>query len=399
MSLGYKNGKKVGVLFSGGPASAANTVISSAVLAFLNKNIPVIGVYNGFEYLERFEKYNPYSLVEKVHFFHFDTSVTKIRNIRGVFLRTSRANPGREIQSVEDLKDTKKIRSLQNILDAFEHLGVGYLITIGGDDTLKVANYLHRLGMPVIHVPKTIDNDYYGIPWTFGYWTGVEVTKNAILNLKADAESTDSYFVVELMGRKSGWLTYAAGIAGEAVKMIASEDIELEFDVEAIAEECVDLIILREREGKAAGVICVAEGLVDKLADRYRPHETDKHGNVIFGKAEIAKVLADKIGQLYKKRTGKLKKVIGKQIGYEIRSAPPVSFDVVMGSMLGFGTYILFERKQFGHMVSVTDNFDIKAIAFEDLVDDQTLVTRLRCVPKGSDFYNLKEALSYRFLE
>jgi len=161
----------------------------------------------------------------------------------------------------------------------------------------------------------------------------------------------------------------------------------------------VDLIILREREGKAAGVICVAEGLVDKLPDRYRPHETDKHGNVIFGKAEIAKVLADKIGQFYKKRTGKLKKVIGKQIGYEIRSAPPVSFDVVMGSMLGFGTYILFDRKQFGHMVSVTDNFDVKAIAFEDLVDEQTLVTRLRCVPKGSDFYNLKEALSYRFLE
>ncbi len=399
MSLGYKNGKKVGVLFSGGPASAANTVISSAVLAFLNKNIQVIGVYNGFEYLEKFEKYNPYSLVEKVHYFHFDTSVNRIRNIRGVFLRTSRANPGREIQSVEDLKDPKKTRSLQNILDAFEHLGIGYLITIGGDDTLKVANYLHRLGMPVIHVPKTIDNDYYGIPWTFGYWTGVEVTKNAILNLKADAESTDSYFVVELMGRKSGWLTYAAGIAGEAVKMIASEDIELEFDVEAIAEECVDLIILREREGKAAGVICVAEGLVDKLSDRYRPHEMDKHGNVIFGKAEIAKVLADKIGQLYKKRTGKMKKVIGKQIGYEIRSAPPVSFDVVMGSMLGFGTYILFDRRQFGHMVSVTDNFDVKAIAFEDLVDDQTLVTRLRCVPKGSDFYNLKEALSYRFLE
>jgi ATP-dependent phosphofructokinase / diphosphate-dependent phosphofructokinase len=399
MFSGYKNGKKVGIVFSGGPASAANTVISSSVLSFINHNIAVIGFYSGFEYLEKFEKYNPLSLLDNIHYIHFDTSVTKIRNIRGVFLRTSRANPGKEIHGPDDLKDPKKNRNLQNILDAFEHLGVGALVTIGGDDTLKVANYLNLMGLPVIHVPKTIDNDYFGIPWTFGYWTAVEITKNAILNLKADAESTDSYFVVELMGRKSGWLTYAAGIAGEAVKMIASEDIEGEFDVEGIAEECVDLIILREREAKTSGVICVAEGLVDKLPEQYKPHEVDKHGNVIFGRAEIAQTLAEKVKQIYKKKTGKSKKVNYKQIGYETRSAPPVSFDVVLGSMLGFGTYSLFKNGQFGHMVSVTDNFDIKAIPFTDLVEPETLVTRLRNVPKGSDFYNLKEALSYRPLE
>ena len=399
MQTGYKGGKKVGILFSGGPASAANTVISSAVLAFINNNVPVIGFYNGFENLERFEKYNPYSLLEKIHYVLFDTSVSKIRNIRGVFLRTSRANPGKDIHCAADLQDPKKTRFLYNILDAFESLGVGFLLTIGGDDTLKTANFLHMIGLPVIHIPKTIDNDYFGIPWTFGYWTGVEITKNTLLNLKADAESTDSYFVVELMGRKSGWITYAAGIAGEAVKMIASEDFENEFDLDKLADECVEMIIKREREGKTAGVICVAEGLVDKLPDEHKPHEIDKHGNIIFGKAELSQLIADKIKQLYKKKTSKSKKIMGKQIGYETRSAPPVSFDVVLGSMLGFGSFSLYSNQLFGHMVSVTDNFDVKSIPFSELINPESLVTNVRNVPKGSDFYNLKEALSYRPLD
>ncbi len=394
---GYKGGKKVGLLFSGGPAPAANAVISSTVLSFLNKGVQVIGFYRGFEYLEDFEKYNPYSLVENIHYIKLDSSLSKIRNKRGVITKTSRANPGREVSSIEDLNDPKKNKRLRNILDAFEHLSIGWLITIGGDDTLKVANYLNLLGMPVIHIPKTIDNDYYGIPWTFGYWTAVEITKNAILNLRADAESTDAYFIVEIMGRKSGWLTYAAGIAGEAVKMVASEDVDEDvLDIEKLCDELVDLIILRERENKSYGVICLAEGLVDKLPDKYKPKEVDKHGNVIYGKAEIAKVIADEVKKLYKHKTGKSKKIVGKQIGYETRSAPPISFDVVMGSMLGYGASILFERKKFGYMVSVTDNFDIKEIPFKELIDSKTLRTKVRNVPKGSDFYNLKEALSYK---
>jgi len=201
------------------------------------------------------------------------------------------------------------------------------------------------------------------------------------------------------MGRKSGWLTYAAGIAGEAVKMVASEDFEEELNVDKICNEFVDLIILRERENKSYGVICVAEGLVDKLPEKYKPKEVDKHGNLIFGKVEIAKIFAQRTNEIYKKKTGKSKKIIAKQIGYETRSAPPVSFDVVLGSMLGFGTFSLFDKKLFGHMVSVTDNFDIKAIPFSELIDPKTLLTRVRNVPKGSDFYNLKEALSYRPLE
>ena len=194
---GYKGNKKVGILFSGGPAPSANAVISSVALNFLDKKVPIVGFFYGFEFLEKFDPHNRFSLVEV-----FDHSIARIRNRIGVYIKTSRANPGKKIKCKADLKDPEKNRKLMNILKGLDSLGIGYLITIGGDDTLKTANYLSLLGIPVIHIPKTIDNDYFGIAWTFGYWSAVQACKESLLNLRADAESTNSYFIVEMMGRK-----------------------------------------------------------------------------------------------------------------------------------------------------------------------------------------------------
>ncbi len=392
--------RKIGILFSGGPAPAANSVISSLTLSFLNEGFSVIGFIRGFEYLERFDPRDPMSLLRDYHYRELSAEVTKIRHSSGVYLKTSRANPGRNIKSAEDLKDERKAKPLLNIIEALKFLKIEALFTIGGDDTLKTANYLRLLGFPVIHIPKTIDNDYYGIAWTFGYWSAVDIYRRLLLNLRADAEATDAYFIVEIMGRKSGWLTYAAGIAGEAVLMLSGEDFEgEEFNIDDVAEKIVDVILQREREHKLYGVVCVAEGLAEKLPRELRPKKRDRHGNIIYGAAEIGRVLAERVALKYQDRTGKKKKVVGRQIGYETRSAPPISFDIVLGSMLGYGGYILFKRGQFGHMVSVTDNFDIKGIPFEELIDPQTLLTKVRLVNKGSDFYNLKEALSYKPFE
>jgi 6-phosphofructokinase 1 len=103
--------------------------------------------------------------------------------------------------------------------------------------------------------------------------------------------------------------------------------------------------------------------------------------------------------RVYQQRTGRKKKIIYKQIGYETRNAPPISFDVVLSSMLGYGAFKLYKNGQFGCMVSVSDNFSIVGVPFEQLIDPETLLTRLRNVPKGSDFYELKEALSYKISE
>jgi 6-phosphofructokinase len=398
--LDFKNHKKVAILFSGGPAPSANAVISSVALNFINARILIIGFFFGFEFLENYDEKNRYCLAPNVHYQTLDFNISRIRNRRGVFLKTSRANPGRDIRSAKDLEDPGKNKKLHNILKALDSLDVGCLITIGGDDTLKTANFLSLLGLPVIHIPKTIDNDYFGIAWTFGYWSSVQACQEALLNLKADAESTSSYFIVEMMGRKAGWMTYAAGIAGESIMMISNEDIETEvLDIEKLAEKIVDTILLREKKDKYYGVICVAEGLADKLPDKFRPTETDRHGNVILGAAEVGRIIRDAAKAAYQARSGRKKKIIFKQIGYETRNALPISFDVVLASMLGYGAYKLYKNRQFGSMVSVSDNFQIVAVPFRELVDSQTLLTRVRNVPRGSDFFELKEALSYKPIE
>ena len=388
---------RVGLLFSGGPAPSANTVISSVALTFLNHGVQVIGFLNGFEHIEDFNRHDPSSLRENIHYVRLTHRVSELRNQRGVILKTSRANPGRPITCRQDLDDPERSKRLRNILEALDCIDVGVLITIGGDDTLKTANYLHLLGLPVVHIPKTIDNDYYGIAWTFGYWTAVSVAQEILLNLRGDAEATDSWFVVELMGRKAGWITYATGVAGMADKMIALEDLDTDLlDVEKVGDEIVDLILAREREGKPYGIVCLAEGLADRLPDEEKPKEVDRHGNLLYGKVEVGGMIAERIRTRYRVRTQRSKKITYKQVGYETRSCSPISFDVVLGAMLGYGAFKLVAEEKYGHMVSVSDNFDIKGIPFDELVDSHTLVTKLRNVPKGSDFYNLKEALSYR---
>ncbi|MDH4130082.1 MAG: 6-phosphofructokinase, partial [Spirochaetota bacterium] len=236
---------KVGIIFSGGPAPAANAVISAAALSFLDNSIHVLGIYNGYKHLIDFDKKNPHLKVNE-HYTVLDSHIGDIRNRRGVYIKTARANPGKDIKNNNDLADPNKIKRLNNVLDAFEYLDVGLLISIGGDDTLRTGNLLQSLGMPVIHVPKTIDNDYFGIPWTFGYWTSADIAQKALLNLQSDSESTGSYFIAEIMGRKAGWLTFAAGIAGEAIKMYAVEDLppEGDIDVDGICNDIVDTILV-----------------------------------------------------------------------------------------------------------------------------------------------------------
>lgn len=388
--------RKVGILFSGGPAPSANTVISATTLNFLDNNIPVVGIFRGYEFIQDFNKNYP-KLRKGVHYEELNYDITHVRNERGIYLRTSRANPGRNITTVKDLDDPEKNVLLRNIIDAFEYLKIGALISIGGDDTLKTANFLYTMGFPIIHIPKTIDNDYYGIPWTFGYWTAVNTAQTIMLNLKADAQATDSFFIVELMGRKAGWITYAAGIAAEAIMMVALEDVEEDvLDLDGLAERIADTVIARENNRRPYGIIAVSEGLADRLPRELKPTETDKHGNILYREANIAKILANRAKEIYKERTGLDVKIMPKQIGYETRTASPISFDVVMGCMLGYGAFKFYRDNLFGVMVSVTDNFDLKAVPFSELVDPVNLKTRLRDVPKGSDFYTLKETLSYR---
>ena len=393
--------KRVGMLFSGGPAPGGNAVISGTALNALNDGWEVIGFYKGYEYLERFNRENPRAFRENVHFKRLGyEDVTKIRQLGGIVIKTSRANPSRtgkhEIRSPKDLLDKKQSHKLFNVIDALEFMGVQALISIGGDDTLKTAYYLHLLGVPVVHVPKTIDNDYYGIPWTFGYFTAIEHARQEVNVYNYEARTTDSWWILELMGRKTGWYTLGAGISGEAVRMIGPEEVGDRLNINKLAKEILDLVLHRERYGKNYGVVLVSEGLVDRLPAEHKPTEVDEHGNIKFADAFFGYGLAKLIGELYRKKTGKKLKIKSETIGYTTRCAEPSAFDILLGSQLGMGAFNFIRDKTFGHMVSVGDNLEIKSVPFEGLIDPRTFRTRLRRVELDGDFFKLAKALEFK---
>ncbi|GAB4275873.1 MAG: 6-phosphofructokinase [Coriobacteriia bacterium] len=401
---GARSIKKVGLLFSGGPAPAANAVISAAVMNFVNAGIEICGFLDGYYHLANHVAGT--QLREGVHYRCLGIDdVSGIRHDGDIIIRTSRANPGKDIACEDDLRDPDKTAKLRNVFRAFDDLDIDALVSIGGDDTLKTANYIYKLQevdpglrrVAVVHLPKTIDNDYYGIDFTFGFTSAADFAAHEIRNLIADAKSTCSWWILEIMGRKAGWLTYAAGIAGTATKMISVEDVDGEFDLEAAADEIVELILSRRKDGRCYGAVCVAEGLADLLPEHLRPREYDMHGNPVLGKVEVGKKLADEVSKRYKARTGEEVKVRAKQIGYETRCVPPSAFDVLLGSALGVGAYrALVEDGQTGVMVSVEKQMDLKYVPFSELIDPETLKTRIRYIERDSDFYRLARALEYQ---
>jgi 6-phosphofructokinase 1 len=393
--------RRVGIVFSGGPAPAANAVISAAALSFLDAGIEVIGILDGYRHIEGFKPGD--KLVEGEHFLRLGVSdVSGIRNRKSVVLRTSHSDPARGIESDKDLLDPARNGAVVSILAAAAELGLDGLVSVGGDETLRTANHIYRYQrlvagtrpLAVVHLPKTIDNDYFGIDWTFGFVSAADFAAREIRNLGADAQSTSTWYVLELMGRQAGWLTYAAGIAGEATRMLSVEDVEGEFDLEAYATELSALMLQREAAGKHYGIVCVAEGLASLLAAD--GPSVDGGGYSLLGTVRVGERIALATAAAYERACGRPVRVRSKQIGYEVRCADPVAFDILLGSQLGVGAYrALAELGRDGHMVSVHDQFELVYIPFSDLVEPDTLRTRLRLVPRDSDFYRLARALEY----
>ena len=204
--------KRVAILFAGGPAPAANAVISACSAAFLKNGVEVLGIRHGYSNLIDFREGD--QLNEDEHYFKITHQfLTRSRNTQGIIIGTARSNPGKLVNCPADLEDKDKSRPLQCVYDALSSMGVQALVSIGGDDTLKTANkfmmYQQKLPagspqIPVVHLPKTIDNDYHGIDFTFGYFTAVEFLGTEVRNLIYDAQATQSYFVCETMGRSAG---------------------------------------------------------------------------------------------------------------------------------------------------------------------------------------------------
>lgn len=418
------NIKRVGILFAGGPAPAANAVISTAAVAFLRNGIEVAGIKHGYSSLNDYSPEKPLQEDEDYILITHKT-LKRTRNSQGILIGTSRTNPGKDVSHPSHLDDPKLAAPLRRVYEGLCSIGVDALISIGGDDTLKTANklklYQDRMPagakkIPVIHLPKTIDNDYHGIDFTFGFFTAVETLAAEIRNLLYDAESSRAYFLTETMGRSAGWLAYAAAIAGEASLVISVEDVigsyrseetavnpvtkEMErrvvMDVDRVVGRIVKTMVARDEEKKSFGVIVIAEGLAEMLPSKYLEGiPRDDHGHISISHVNLGRMFARLVSDAYKSATGKNRKVTGLQLGYEARCAKPHAFDVMLGAQLGVGAYrALIEEQLNGVMVSVTGQLQLHYEPFEKLVDPHTLVTVVRYIEHGSDFHKLA-----RFLE
>lgn len=410
--------KKVAMLFAGGPAPGANAVIGTAAYAFLNAGIEVVGLKHGYSNVIDYDGSSP--LVEGQHYINIQHSdLSHRRTSQGIMIGTARANPGKAVSAPEHLTDPERSAPLGRVYNALQSIGVDALISIGGDDTLKTANkmklYQDRLPagakrMPVVHLPKTIDNDYMGIDFTFGYFTAAEFLATEMRNLNYDAAAGRAYFVCEAMGRSAGWLAYGAAIAGEACMVLSVEDIvgdlrgeeeivdadgnksmHVIMHVDKIVAKMVRKMIRREKEGHPYGVIVVAEGMAEYLPKRYLEGiPRDDHGHIAIASINLGKMLAELIMKAYKAETGGERKVNGLQLGYESRCALPHAFDIMLGSQIGVGAYrALVEKKLSGVMISVSGQLDLSYVPFENLVDPKTLVTKVRFIDTNSDFHRL----------
>jgi ATP-dependent phosphofructokinase / diphosphate-dependent phosphofructokinase len=416
--------RKVAILFAGGPAPAANAVISTCSAAFLRNGIGVVGIKHGYSSLADYSPERP--LQAGRDYINIDLRVLRrTRNSQGILIGTARTNPGKDVSSPAHLDDPERSAPLRRVYDGLCSLGVDALISIGGDDTLKTANkfqlYQDRLPadahrIPVVHLPKTIDNDYSGIDFTFGYFTAVETLAVEARNLLYDAEAMKAYFLAETMGRSAGWLAYGVAIAGEASLVLSVEDIigdlrgeetttdsktgekklRVVMNMDRVVGRIVDMMMAREREHKEFGVIILAEGLAEFLPAKYLEGvKRDEHNHIAISQVNLGQRFAQLVMDAYKARTGNKRKVTGVQLGYESRCAKPQAFDVMLGSQLGVGAFrALVEKGHRGVMVSVSGQLDLRYVPFSELVDPETLKTVVRFIDANSDFRKLA-----RFLE
>ena len=369
--------QKIGILVGGGPAPGINSVIEAATLRSLAKGIEVIGILDGFQWLMRGETHHVCHLT--------DTTVNRIHFQGGSFLRTSRANP------------TKDPHHLKATLSALQNLEIGGLITIGGDDTASSAMRLAAEAsgnLQVVHVPKTIDNDLslpYGAP-TFGFQTARHYGVHIVKNLMVDAATTSRWYFAVAMGRKAGHLALGIGKAsGNAITLIPEEFSTTPIRLADLSNILLGSIIKRLSEGHSDGVAILAEGLAELLDPQDLSAlgnvERDDHGNIRFAELDIGEVLKDAV-QAALKQHGIRLTIVTKNIGYELRCADPIPFDMEYTRDLGYCAAQFLLDGGSDAMVTI-DAGRFTPLKFQDMLDPLTGKAKIRLVDIKSEYYQI----------
>ncbi|HYO76605.1 MAG TPA: ATP-dependent 6-phosphofructokinase [Thermoanaerobaculia bacterium] len=326
--------KRIGILTGGGDCPGLNAVIRAAVRTLVRDyGLEAVGIQLGFEGL----------LTKSIVPLTLD-SIRGILPKGGTLLRTTnRGNPF-EYPTADGGTEDRSAQVIENIRE----LGIDGIIAIGGDGTLKIAQRLYDAGVPMVAVPKTIDNDLAATDYTFGFHTAVAIATDAVDRLHTTAESHDRVMILEVMGRNAGWIALFSGMAGGA-------DIILIPEIEYRPEEIVRTIRERQAEGSKFDIIVVAEG-----AKREGGEEAylDKNARRLGG---IAYQVAADIQQHI---DFEIRVTV---LGHVQRGGSPIAFDRILASRFGKAAADLAAQKKFGQMVAVRAE-EIVAVPIADAV-------------------------------
>jgi 6-phosphofructokinase len=367
--------RKVAIVVGGGPAPGINAVIAAATIRCALEGVDVVGIQDGFKWIMQGDIDHVVPLTIG--------SVSRIHSRGGSIIGIARANP------------TTEERFLENTVLSLLRLDVEKLIAIGGDDTAYTAMRLeeHSAGrIHVVHVPKTIDNDIALPPEidTFGFQTARHHGAEIVKNLMVDAHTTSRWYFVIAMGRKAGHLALGMGKAAGATLTLIPEEFGLRgIRLKAITDTLVGAIIKRLALGKKHGVAVIAEGVVEGLDPLDLAGidgvERDAHGNLRIAEVAIGGILKQAV-QSRLKEFGLSTTIVAKDIGYELRCADPIPYDVEYSRDLGYcaAKYLLSGGRAV--MVSMQGG-EFKPIRFTDLLDPETNRTRIRYVNIRSTRY------------
>jgi ATP-dependent phosphofructokinase / diphosphate-dependent phosphofructokinase len=374
--------KRLAILVGGGPAPGINSVIGAATIRAILSGAEVIGIKDGFKWLMQ-------SNIDNVIPLSIET-VSRIHFRGGSYLGIARDNP------------TKNKKYLENTISSLLRLNVDKLITIGGDDTAYSAHKVEEVAdgrIQVAHVPKTIDNDLdlpHGIP-TFGYQTARHIGVEIVKNIMTDAHTTSRWYFVVTMGRKAGHLALGTGkAAGATLTLIPEEFYQEKVSLNHMVDILVGAVIKRLSYGRKDGVAIIAEGLIDKLDphafDQLVNIEKDAHDNLRFAEINFGEILKYHVQQRLK-QFGLSSTIVAKNIGYELRCADPIPFDMEYCRDLGYmASKFLFDGGN-GALISMQENHFVP-MYFKDILDPVTNRMKVRMVDMDSEAYQI----AYRYM-
>jgi ATP-dependent phosphofructokinase / diphosphate-dependent phosphofructokinase len=372
--------KTLAILVGGGPAPGINAVIAAATIEARNHGLRVLGCYDGFKWLVQGDTEHVVELeINDTSRIHFDG---------GSIIRTSRTNP------------TKSPEGVNRVADSLKRLSVDYLLTIGGDDTAFAASRLAKTldGLTVAHVPKTIDNDL-PLPSdivTFGFATACNLGKELVRNLMQDAATTERWFFVTVMGRHAGHLALGiGGAAGATLTVIAEEFDSPQIGLDQLADILEGAIIKRRAHGREQGVALLSEGLAERLDPQTLGGvERDAYGNVRLAELDLGRLLKERVTTSLKSR-GIDVTIVAKDLGYELRCAPPGAHDIQYCRSLGYwATRFLLEGGS-NAMVTIQAG-RLVPVPFGLMMDAKTGRIRVRYADVESEMYQTLAAYMIR---